>query len=46
LEWDETTAATWGRKPRMIMMTPAAATTHRLLTPVRRTRPTFSEKAV
>ncbi len=30
----------------MIMMTPAAATTHRLLTPVRRTRPTFSEKAV
>ncbi len=30
----------------MIMMTPAAATTQRLLTPVSRTRPTFSENAV
>ena len=28
------------------MMTPAHATTQRLLTPVRRTRPTFSENAV
>ena len=32
--------------PRMIMMTPAAAITQRLLTWVSRTRPTFSEKQV
>ncbi len=43
---DDTMAATFGRKPSRIMMTPAAATTQRLLTPVSRTRPTFSENAV
>ncbi len=43
---DATMAATLGRKPSMIMMTPAAATTHRLFTPVSLTRPTFSENAV
>ena len=43
---DSTTLAVLGSTPNTIMMTPAAATTQRLLTPVRRTRPTFSENAV
>jgi len=41
-----TIAAAFGSNPRMIMMTPAAATTYRLLTRVSRTRPTFSAKHV
>ena len=43
---EATIAATLGRNPSRIMNTPAAATTQRLLIPVSRTSPTFSENAV
>ncbi|CPU47574.1 Uncharacterised protein [Mycobacteroides abscessus] len=43
---DSTILAVLGSTPNTIMITPAAATTQRLLTPVRRTSPTFSENAV
>src|SRR5215212_8585642 len=41
-----TTAASLGKSPSRIRNTPAAATTQRLLTPVRRTSPTFWAYAV
>ena len=41
-----TIAPAFGTSPSRIMITPAAATTQRLLTRVSRTRPTFSAKQV
>ena len=41
-----TMAAAFGNRPRMIMKTPAAVTTQRDFTRVRRTRPTFCAKQV
>ncbi|GGC00345.1 hypothetical protein GCM10011572_22930 [Pseudoduganella buxea] len=41
-----TTDATFGSIPSTIMMMPPATQTHRLLTPVTATRPTFCEKLV
>ena len=41
-----TIAAALGSRPRMIMKTPAAVTTQRDFTRVRRTRPTFCAKQV